>query len=125
MKIIEVSGKTIPECMVRQLQGLSIEKQLGFFSLEVCEQTTHFISERTLKNPEKYRGNPIEFLDYPLLVQNGIIIGILYYDEKIFCTEYPCSKVRSIDGGRTSSDYWYRDTYHSWVTFRCKLLEQD
>lgn len=123
MLIIEVSGKVIPEDMASQLQGLSIEEQVKFFSLEECEITTHFISQRILENLEKYRGTTISFQNYPLLVQDGIVIGLQYKDEQLFCAENPCSKVRSVDGGRTSTDYWYRDTYHSWVAFRCKLLK--
>ena len=118
MEIINIKDKiTIPDFMRKHLSGLPVEQQLRFFSLRHCCVTTFSITDRHVEPSDKYPGETVIIEDYPILVQDGIVVGV-DVGEELYCFEHPYSKVHSFNGHRTSSDYWYYDEDHSWFVFK-------
>ena len=118
MKIINVKDKiTIPDLMKNNLSGLPVEQQLKFFSLESCCVTTGSVLNRHVEPSDRYPGKKVNIEEYPILVQDGIVVGV-DVEEELYCFEHPYSKVHSFGGHRTSSDYWYYDENHSWFVFK-------
>ncbi len=118
MEIINVKDEiSIPDFMKKHLSGMPIEQQLKFFSLEKCSCTTHSILNRHVTPSDRYPGYSVIIEGYPILVQDGIVVGV-DIGEKLYCFEHQYSKVISSNGHRTSTDYWYYEEDHSWYVFK-------
>ena len=119
LKTIEVQRATpIPETVKDLLAGLTVEEQLPFFHLSVCHRPTSFTGDAFINDPENGPKRNLPLAEYPLLIQEGIIVGVQVEDEAIFCFERTHGKIKNYNGHRTSTDYWYYEADHSWYLFQ-------
>ncbi|MBQ9697787.1 MAG: hypothetical protein IJV46_04540 [Acidaminococcaceae bacterium] len=119
LEIIKVERATpIPETAKTLLAGLTVEEQLPFFRLSICHRTTGFTGDAFIKDPENGPKKILPLVEYPLLIQDGIIVGVQVEGEEIFCFEKTHSRIKNCNGHRTSTDYWHYEADHSWYLFQ-------
>lgn len=119
LKTIEVQRATpIPEAAKRLLTGLPVEEQLAYFRLSYCHRVTSFTGDAFINDPETGPKKILPLAEYPLLIQEGIIVGVQVEDEAIFCYERTHGRIKNFNGHRTSTDYWHYEAEHSWYLFQ-------
>ncbi|MBR1742096.1 MAG: hypothetical protein IJ733_09565 [Lachnospiraceae bacterium] len=119
----EISGNPkAPVKVMEYLAGKTIEEQSALFRLEYCRQKTYWLDAREIKNPVGYHGDGIPFVGvYPIIVQDGAIVGIDIGKERegeeLYWYVHPCSSICSYSGHRIDCEYGYEED-HDWYIFR-------